>query len=97
MRRKAAAAPVFALTAVATMTGGADRTTMRHSFPRALAKRGQPSVSSRSMKTKSAKQPKQTKPAVRLKDIKPKKNPTGGETQQRSRVSSLTVTFTAQV
>jgi hypothetical protein len=30
------------------------------------------------MKTKSAKQPKQTKPAVHVKDLKPKKNPKGG-------------------
>jgi hypothetical protein len=30
------------------------------------------------MKPKATKQPKQSKPAVRLKDIKPKKNPAGG-------------------
>ena len=51
------------------------------------------------MKSKTPKQPKQSKPAVQLKDIKPQKNPKGGESQtsgQRSRVTSLTVTFSSQ-
>jgi hypothetical protein len=30
------------------------------------------------MKTKTSKQPKPSKPTVRLKDMKPKKNPKGG-------------------
>ena len=33
------------------------------------------------MKTKASKQPNQSKPAVQLKDIKPKKDATGGRTK----------------
>jgi len=45
------------------------------------------------MKTKASKQPKQLIPVVRLRDIKPRSNPSGGAEAQRSRVTSLAITF----
>jgi hypothetical protein len=45
---------------------------------------------------KARSNPKRSKPAVQLKDLKARKNPKGGEEGQRSRVTSLTVTFQGQ-
>jgi hypothetical protein len=40
--------------------------------------KNKPKKEATAMKTKTSKQPKQSKPTVPLKDLKPKKNPKGG-------------------